>query len=187
MVRCIVMTAPSTLPTPLESFIVENKTTNAIPTASPAATGAFIINILHRGLHVSSYCPNAKPAQIIIKASDCCCTAYITMNDDSVWNPDRKQKVPKVEDILKAQELLAGTVRKTPLQSSSTFSRLAGTSLFLKLECLQLTGSFKVRGASVKVSKLSDKQAGYGVIAASAGNHAQGVAYAAARKASPAP
>src|SRR5215218_6311365 len=169
IVRSIVMTAPSTLPTPLESFIVENKTTNAIPTTSPAATGAFIIITLHRGLHVSSFCPNAKPAQIIIKASDCCCTAYITMNDNSVWNPDRKQKVPKVEDILKAQELLAGTVRKTPLQSSSTFSRLAGTSLFLKLECLQLTGSFKVRGASVKVSKLSDKQAGYGVIAAAAG------------------
>lgn len=186
MVRSIVMTAPSTLPTPLESFIVENKTTNPIPTASPAATDAFIIKTLHRGLlRVSSFCPNAKPTQIIIKASDCCCTAYITMNDNSAWNPDRKQKVPKVEDILKAQELLAGTVRKTPLQRSSTFSRLAGTSLFLKLECLQLTGSFKVRGASVKVSKLSDKQAGYGVIAASAGNHAQGVAYAAARKSIP--
>jgi len=104
------------------------------------------------------------------------------MNYDSVWNPDKRQRVPRVEDILKARELLAGTVRKTPLQSTRTFSGLAGTNLFMKLECLQLTGSFKVRGAFVKVSGLSDKQASHGVIAASAGNHAQGVAYAAAIK-----
>ena len=105
-----------------------------------------------------------------------------TMNDDSMWNPDKRQRMPKAEEILKARELLAGTIRKTPLQSSRTFSGLAGTNLFMKLECLQVTGSFKVRGAFVKVSKLSDKQAGHGVIAASAGNHAQGVAYAAAIK-----
>lgn len=104
------------------------------------------------------------------------------MNDDSVWNPDKRQKMPTFEDILKAKELLAGTVRKTPLQSARTFSGLADTNLFLKLECLQVTGSFKVRGAFVKVSKLSEKQVGHGVIAASAGNHAQGVAYAAAIK-----
>jgi len=104
------------------------------------------------------------------------------MNNDSVWNPDRRQKPPHPEDIDKARQLLAGIVRKTPLQSSTTFSRLSGTKLFLKLECLQITGSFKVRGASVKVSKLSEKQSSYGVIAASAGNHAQGVAYSAALK-----
>ncbi|MCI0562667.1 MAG: threonine ammonia-lyase [Nitrososphaera sp.] len=104
------------------------------------------------------------------------------MNDDSVWNHERKQKAPNFDDIMKARELLSGIVRKTPIQSSTTFSKLAGTKIFLKLECLQLTGSFKVRGASVKVSKLSEKQTGYGVIAASAGNHAQGVAYSAALK-----
>lgn len=104
------------------------------------------------------------------------------MNLDSVWNPDRKQRMPKIEDILKARELLSGTIRNTPLQSSRTFSGLSGTNLFMKLECLQVTGSFKARGAFVKVSKLSDKQASHGVIAASAGNHAQGVAYAAAIK-----
>src|SRR5688572_25719129 len=104
------------------------------------------------------------------------------MNSDSVWNPDKWQKMPTVEDILKARELLSGIVRKTPLQSTRTFSGLADTNLFLKLECLQVTGSFKVRGAFVKVSRLSEKQAGHGVIAASAGNHAQGVAYAAAIK-----
>lgn len=101
------------------------------------------------------------------------------MNDESIWNPPKKRHLPTIEDIINAQKLLAGTVRKTPLQTSRTFSGLAGTNLFLKLECLQVTGSFKVRGAFVKISRLSDKQAGYGVIAASAGNHAQGVAYAA--------
>ena len=101
------------------------------------------------------------------------------MNDDSIWDPPKKKRVPTIEDIVSAQKLLAGTVRKTPLQTSRTFSGLAGTNLFLKLECLQVTGSFKVRGAFVKISRLSNKQAGYGVIAASAGNHAQGVAYAA--------
>ncbi len=104
------------------------------------------------------------------------------MSDDSAWKPDKAQKMPTFEDIIKARELLAGIVRKTPLQSARTFSGLADTNLFLKLECLQVTGSFKVRGAFVKVSKLSEKQASHGVIAASAGNHAQGVAYAAAIK-----
>ena len=104
------------------------------------------------------------------------------MNDDSIWNREKKRRVPTIEDIVNSQELLSGTVRKTPLQTSRTFSSLAGTNLFLKLECLQVTGSFKVRGAFVKISRLSDKRAGYGVIAASAGNHAQGVAYAAAIK-----
>jgi threonine dehydratase len=101
------------------------------------------------------------------------------MNDDSIWDPQKKRRMPNIEDIVNAQKLLTGTVRKTPLQTSRTFSGLAGTNLFLKLECLQVTGSFKVRGAFVKISRLSDKQAGHGVIAASAGNHAQGVAYAA--------
>jgi len=101
------------------------------------------------------------------------------MNDESVWNPEKKRRAPSIEDIVKAQELLSGIIRRTPLQTSRTFSGLAGTNLFLKLECLQVTGSFKVRGAFVKISTLSHKQTGHGVIAASAGNHAQGVAYAA--------
>ena len=101
------------------------------------------------------------------------------MNEANVWNPEKERRIPTIEDIVKAQEILSGTVRRTPLQTSRTFSGIAGKNLFLKLECLQVTGSFKVRGAYVKISKLSEKQASYGVIAASAGNHAQGVAYAA--------
>lgn len=104
------------------------------------------------------------------------------MVDDSIWKLEKERQIPTVEDIVNAQKLLKGIVRKTPLQKSRTFSGLTGTNLFLKHECLQVTGSFKVRGAFVKISRLSDKQASHGVIAASAGNHAQGVAYAAAIK-----
>jgi threonine dehydratase len=79
--------------------------------------------------------------------------------------------------------LLKGTpIRKTPLQASDTFTKLTGTNLFLKIESLQRTGSFKVRGAFVKLNMLTKEQCKYGVIAASAGNHAQGVAYAASKK-----
>jgi threonine dehydratase len=104
------------------------------------------------------------------------------MNNETVWNLEKKRRIPTFEEILRAQEVLSGTIRKTPLQTSRTFSDLTGTNLFLKLECLQVTGSFKARGAFVKISSLSDKRASHGVIAASAGNHAQGVAYAAALK-----
>jgi threonine dehydratase len=85
---------------------------------------------------------------------------------------------PSIEDIFKAREVLKKNVRKTPLQRSETFSKLVGTNVFLKLESFQKTGSFKVRGASVKLNGLAEEQRKHGVIAASAGNHAQGVAYA---------
>ena len=104
------------------------------------------------------------------------------MNGQSIWDVNKKQDFPTIEDILKARDLLnQTTIRKTPLQRSDTFSKLTGTNIFLKLESLQKTGSFKVRGASVKINMLPEKQKKYGVIAASAGNHAQGVAYAALR------
>jgi threonine dehydratase len=89
---------------------------------------------------------------------------------------------PTIGDIFKARDLLSEAVRKTPLQRSETFSKLIGTNIFLKLESLQRTGSFKVRGAFVKLDMLSNEERKYGVIAASAGNHAQGVAYAALKK-----
>jgi threonine dehydratase len=89
--------------------------------------------------------------------------------------------LPTIEDVFRARDLLDGSVRRTPLQKSRTFSKLTGNNIFLKLESLQKTGSFKVRGALAKVSMLSEEQKKYGVIAASAGNHAQGVAYAASR------
>ena len=104
------------------------------------------------------------------------------MNGQRIQDANKKQDFPTIEDIFRARDLLnRTTIRKTPLQRSDTFSKLTGTNIFLKLESLQRTGSFKVRGASVKISMLSEEQKKYGVIAASAGNHAQGVAYAALR------
>ncbi|HJR46522.1 MAG TPA: threonine ammonia-lyase, partial [Nitrososphaeraceae archaeon] len=105
------------------------------------------------------------------------------MGSEGVQNSNMTYPLPTIEDIFKARNLLKGTpIRKTPLQASDTFSKLTGTNLFLKIESLQRTGSFKVRGAFVKLNMLSEEQCKYGVIAASAGNHAQGVAYAASKK-----
>ncbi|MCL6516572.1 threonine ammonia-lyase [Alicyclobacillus sp.] len=92
---------------------------------------------------------------------------------------------PTLRDIEAAQARLAGIVQPTPLDPSHTFSALSGHRVFLKLENLQKTGSFKLRGAYNKIAQLSDEERSRGVIAASAGNHAQGVAFAAASHQSP--
>ena len=91
-------------------------------------------------------------------------------------------KHPTIEDISAARNSLDRNIRKTPLHKSETFSKMVGTDIFLKLECLQKTGSFKVRGAFTKLNSLSDKERSNGVIAASAGNHAQGLAYASSKE-----
>jgi len=81
--------------------------------------------------------------------------------------------------IQNASDLLRGKVMRTPLIYSQTFSDMTGSEVYLKLESLQLGGSFKVRGATCKIlSHIKDIKAG-GVVAASVGNHAQGVALAA--------
>lgn len=85
-------------------------------------------------------------------------------------------------DILEASAVLRGVVHLTPLDYSATFSRVTGAKVYLKLENLQKTGSFKVRGAYYKIWSLSGDEKRRGVVAASAGNHAQGVAYAASRQ-----
>jgi threonine dehydratase len=84
-----------------------------------------------------------------------------------------------LEEIRKAALLIEGSVIRTPLVRSPTFSRMAEAEVYLKLECLQMGGSFKVRGATYKVLKRREEIGSAGVIAASAGNHAQGVALAA--------
>jgi threonine dehydratase len=73
-------------------------------------------------------------------------------------------------------------VRKTPLTESHTFSKMIGSHIFLKMESMQKTGSFKVRGACSKVNSLTAEEWKRGVITASAGNHAQGVAFSAMKK-----
>ena len=84
-------------------------------------------------------------------------------------------------DIIEARSILKSVIHITPLDYSNTLSRMTGGSVYLKLENLQKTGSFKVRGAYYKIFKLIKTKKINGVIAASAGNHAQGVAYAASQ------
>jgi threonine dehydratase len=85
------------------------------------------------------------------------------------------------DDIERAAELVAGMVRETPVLEAGELSRRAGAPVSLKAECLQLTGSFKVRGVFHKMSGLGRKALEAGMVAASAGNHAQAVALAAGR------
>ncbi|MGC9199030.1 MAG: threonine ammonia-lyase [Acidobacteriaceae bacterium] len=85
-------------------------------------------------------------------------------------------------DILAARERVAAAVYCTPCARSEMLSRITGLNLHLKLENLQMTGSFKERGALNKIATLTPEQARRGVVAASAGNHAQGVAYHATRR-----
>ncbi len=82
-----------------------------------------------------------------------------------------------ISDIQKARELLAGHVLRTPTVASPGLSRMTGADVYLKLENQQVTGSFKTRGSFVRMAALSDAERKAGVIAASAGNHAQGVGY----------
>jgi threonine dehydratase len=90
------------------------------------------------------------------------------------------------ENITAAAAEIAGVVVRTPTVYSAALSRAFGAKVYLKLEVLQRTGSFKDRGALVKLLSLTDKQRKTGVIAISAGNHAQGVAYHAQRLGVPA-
>ncbi len=88
---------------------------------------------------------------------------------------------PDFEDVINAAERIAGSVMLTPCVASETLSRLTGCRLSLKFENLQFTASFKERGALNKLLSLTSAERTAGVIAASAGNHAQGVAYHAHR------
>ena len=87
----------------------------------------------------------------------------------------------KLYDFIEARERLTTVVVKTKLIHSPVFSEESGNEIYLKPENLQKTGSFKIRGAYNKIAKLTEEEKKKGVIASSAGNHAQGVAYAAKR------
>ncbi len=84
-----------------------------------------------------------------------------------------------LERIKKAQENIKGVARRTPMFHTSTFSKQCDCNLYLKCENKQKTGAFKLRGAYNKLVNLTEEEKKRGVIASSAGNHAQGVAYAA--------
>ena len=83
-----------------------------------------------------------------------------------------------LEDVESARELLRGVSRVTPLEGSRPLSEQVGGPVHLKCENLQRAGSFKIRGAYVRIARLSPEERARGVVAASAGNHAQGVALA---------
>ncbi|MGC8496583.1 MAG: threonine ammonia-lyase [Thermoplasmata archaeon] len=83
------------------------------------------------------------------------------------------------DDIRKAEQALKNVVKHTPVEHSRIFSELTGNNIYLKLENLQTTGSFKLRGAYYRLKTLTPEEKKRGVVASSAGNHAQGVAYSA--------
>jgi len=85
-------------------------------------------------------------------------------------------------DVVAARERLRGSIYESPCPHSIMLSALTGQQVYLKLENLQMTGSFKERGALNRIALLTPEQAARGVIAASAGNHAQGVAYHATKR-----
>jgi threonine dehydratase len=87
-----------------------------------------------------------------------------------------------LEDVLEARERLRGSIYYSPCSPSQMLSNLTGLEIYLKLENLQMTGSFKERGALNRIAMLTPEQEARGVVAASAGNHAQGVAYHATKR-----
>jgi threonine dehydratase len=88
-------------------------------------------------------------------------------------------EIISTDEMEAARQLLEGVAVRTPMEESRWLSNLTGGPVRLKCENLQRTGSFKVRGAYTRMSRLSDEEKAHGVVAASAGNHAQGVALAA--------
>ncbi len=96
-------------------------------------------------------------------------------------NDSKTRTQVTIADIWEAYKLLKPRLHHTPLAPSRTLRDLTGADIYLKAENMQRSGSFKVRGASFKLSRLSEQEYRRGVIAASAGNHAQGVAIAAAQ------
>ncbi|HWU22535.1 MAG TPA: pyridoxal-phosphate dependent enzyme, partial [Nocardioides sp.] len=89
-------------------------------------------------------------------------------------------------DIEAVRTLVDSVAVRTPMHESRWLSQLAGVPVWLKCENLQRTGSFKVRGAAVRIAQLTPEVRARGVVAASAGNHAQGVALAAQQHGIPA-
>ena len=92
---------------------------------------------------------------------------------------EKVKKLHKLYDFMEARERLGTVIEKTKLIHSNIFSDESGNDVYIKPENLQRTGAFKIRGAYNKIAKLTEEEKKRGVIAASAGNHAQGVALAA--------
>ena len=100
------------------------------------------------------------------------------MSDTKISNAEIAEKTT-IADVYRADKNLSGVVKKTKLIHSDFFSEISGNEIFLKPENMQHTGAFKLRGAYNKISQLTPEEKSKGVITSSAGNHAQGVAFAA--------
>ena len=85
----------------------------------------------------------------------------------------------QLEDFKAARSVLSGVIRPTPLVHSTAFSKTTENHVYIKPENLQVTGAYKIRGAYYKISTLTQEEKDRGLVTASAGNHAQGVAYSA--------
>ncbi len=90
-----------------------------------------------------------------------------------------KVKLPSAREVLSARKRIRGQVETTPILTSAVIDEIAGARLLIKAECLQQTGSFKLRGATNRLLQIPQKHRDKGVVAFSSGNHAQGVARAA--------
>lgn len=86
---------------------------------------------------------------------------------------------PTLVEFRQARDRVSGVIHATPMEDSASLSEVLGSTVYLKCENLQRTGSYKIRGAYNRLSRLTDAEKARGVVAASAGNHAQGVAFAA--------
>ena len=84
-----------------------------------------------------------------------------------------------LKEFKEARSVLSGVIRTTNLVYSDAFSRATGNHVYIKPENMQVTGAYKIRGAYYKISTLTEEEKARGLVTASAGNHAQGVAYAA--------
>ncbi len=93
--------------------------------------------------------------------------------------PERAVIGPTLADFQAARERVSSVVQLTPMESSRYLAEQLGSPVYLKCENLQRTGSYKIRGAYNRLARLTDEEKSRGVVAASAGNHAQGVAFAA--------
>jgi threonine dehydratase len=105
----------------------------------------------------------------------------LSENEKNVAQDDLKSIVEAttIADVYRADKQLSGIVKKTRLIQSDFFSEQSGNEIYIKPENMQHTGAFKLRGAYNKISQLTDEEKSKGVITSSAGNHAQGVAFAA--------
>lgn len=122
--------------------------------------------------------PLPHDGRVVRRGSESTLSIVVTSAFASCWH-DWPMDLVSLESIRVAREQLAGVARPTPLEHSRVLGEYCGGEVYLKCENLQRTGSFKLRGAYVRLLGLSEQQRGRGVVAASAGNHAQGVALAA--------